>query len=143
MALNFGKLNFSTSFNPTSAFPIDARSYFESYEAAVAAAATAEAAGSSNTTYYIGQIFTVNEGGEVAAYQINGDKTLVKLAATTSSGDLSADVVKLQGQVGSIISGDQVVGKATADAAGNVITETYATKAVATTGADGLMAAAD
>ena len=129
MALNFGKLNFSTSFNPTSAFPIDARSYFESYETAVAAAATAEAAGSSNTTYYIGQIFTVNEGGQVAAYQINGDKTLVKLAATTSSGDLAADVVKLQGQVGSIISGDQVVGKATADAAGNVITETYATKA--------------
>lgn len=143
MALNFGKLNFSTSFNPTSAFPIDARSYFESYSAAVAAAATAEAAGSSNTTYYIGQIFTVNEGGEVAAYQINGDKTLVKLAATTSSGDLSADVVKLQGQVGSIISGDQVVGKATSDAAGNVITETYATKAVATGAADGLMASAD
>ena len=34
MALDFGKLNFSTSFNPTSAFPIDARSYFESLEAA-------------------------------------------------------------------------------------------------------------
>lgn len=143
MALNFGKLNFSTSFNPTSAFPIDARSYFESYSAAVAAAATAEAAGSSNTTYYIGQIFTVNEGGQVAAYQINGDKTLVKLAATTSSGDLAADVVKLQGQVGSIISGDQVVGKAKADAAGNVIADTYATKAVATGSADGLMASAD
>ena len=49
MALDFGKLNFSTSFNPTSAFPIDARSYFESLAAAQEAAATAEAAGSSNT----------------------------------------------------------------------------------------------
>ena len=143
MALNFGKLNFSTSFNPTSAFPIDARSYFESYEAAVAAAATAEAAGSSNTTYYIGQIFTVNEGGTVAAYQINGNKTLIKLAATTSSGDLAADVAALQGQVGAIISGDQVVGKATADAAGNEIAATYATKAVASADADGLMSSAD
>ena len=34
MALDFGKLNFSVSFNPTSAFPLDARSYFESYESA-------------------------------------------------------------------------------------------------------------
>ena len=41
MALNFGKLNFSTSFNPTSAFPIDARQYFESLTSAQAAAATA------------------------------------------------------------------------------------------------------
>lgn len=102
MATNFGKLNFSTSFNPTSAFPLDARSYFESYEEAVAAAQTAEAAGSSNTVYYIGQILVVNEAGSVSAYQINADKTLVKLAATTSSGDLSADVVELQGKVGAL-----------------------------------------
>lgn len=45
MALDFGKLNFSVSFNPTSAFPLDARSYFESYESAVSAAATAMPAG--------------------------------------------------------------------------------------------------
>lgn len=143
MALNFGKLNFSTSFNPTSAFPIDARSYFESYDLAVAAAATAEAAGSSNTTYYIGQILTVYEEGAVSAYQISGDKSLIKLASTTASGDLAGDVAALQSQVGSIISGNTVVGKATADAAGNVIADTYATKAEATTGAAGLMSAAD
>ena len=41
MALNFGKLNFSTSFNPTSAFPLDARCYFENLASAQAAAATA------------------------------------------------------------------------------------------------------
>jgi hypothetical protein len=31
MALTFGKNNRSIAFNPTSAFPLDARSYFESY----------------------------------------------------------------------------------------------------------------
>ena len=102
MALDFGKLNFSTSFNPTSAFPIDARSYFESLEAAQAAAATAEAAGSSNTTYYFGQILTVNEGGAVAAYQITNAKALQKLASTTASGDLASDVAELQSKVGAL-----------------------------------------
>ena len=143
MALDFGKLNFSTSFNPTSAFPIDARTYFESYEAAVAAAATAEAAGSSNTTYYIGQIFTVYEAGEVSAYQVTAAKALQKLASTTASGDLASDVAALQSQVGAlqtamntaesdianIKDGTTVVGKATADADGNNIAETYETKA--------------
>lgn len=136
MALDFGKLNFSTSFNPTSAFPIDARSYFESLEAAQEAAATAEAAGSSNTTYYFGQILTVNEGGAVAAYQITNAKALQKLASTTSSGDLAADVATLQSKVGAletsvtnITNGTTVVGKATADAAGNDIAATYETKA--------------
>lgn len=102
MALNFGKLNFSTSFNPTSAFPIDARTYFESYELAVAAAGTAEEAGSANTTYYYGQILVVNEGGTVGAYQITPSKGLQKLAATTSSGNLEDDVLELQGKVGQI-----------------------------------------
>lgn len=102
MALDFGKLNFSTSFNPTSAFPIDARTYFESLEAAQAAAATAEEAGSSNTTYYYGQILTVNESGAVSAYQINGDKTLIKLAETTASGDLEGDIIELQGKVAAL-----------------------------------------
>lgn len=135
MALDFGKLNFSTSFNPTSAFPIDARSYFESLEAAQEAAATAEAAGSSNTTYYFGQILTVNEGGAVAAYQITNAKALQKLASTTSSGDLAGDVAELQSKVGAletsvtnITDGTTVVGKASADADGNVISETYATQ---------------
>lgn len=102
MALNFGKLNFSTSFNPTSAFPIDARTYFESLSSAQEAAATAEEAGSANTTYYYGQILVVNEGGSVAAYQITPAKALQKLAATTSSGDLAHDVTELQGKVGQI-----------------------------------------
>ena len=76
MSLEFGKLNFSVSFNPTSAFPLDARSYFESYDAAVAAAATAEEAGSSTTTYYYGQTVAVVEGGVATLYTIQPDKTL-------------------------------------------------------------------
>ena len=102
MALNFGKLNFSTSFNPTSAFPIDARTYFESYDLAVEAAGTAEEAGSANTTYYYGQILVVNEGGNVAAYQITPAKSLQKLASTAASGDLAHDVTELQGKVSAL-----------------------------------------
>ena len=138
MALDFGKLNFSTSFNPTSAFPIDARTYFEDYDLALAAAKTAEAAGSSNTVYYIGQIFTVYADGEVAAYQVTGAKdetALIKLASTTASGDLASDVAALQSQMATVRSdingikdGTTVVGKASADADGNVISETYATQ---------------
>jgi hypothetical protein len=61
MAMNFGKGNRSIAFNPTSAFPLDARSYFESYAEAEAAAAKALAAGSTNSVYYYGQTLVVVE----------------------------------------------------------------------------------
>lgn len=70
MALNFGKLNFSTSFNPTAAFPLDARCYFESLAAAQAAALTAEEAGSSNTIYYFGETLAVLENNKATLYII-------------------------------------------------------------------------
>lgn len=70
MALNFGKLNFSTAFNPTAAFPLDARCYFESLEAAQAAVKNAEEAGSSNTTYYFGLQVAVVEEGKATLYII-------------------------------------------------------------------------
>ena len=76
MALNFGKGNRSVAFNPTSAFPLDARSYFESYNLAVAAALTAEEAGSTNTQYYFGQQIAVVEDGIASFYIIQPDKTL-------------------------------------------------------------------
>lgn len=76
MSLDFGKLNFSVSFNPTSAFPIDARCYFESYAAAEAAAAKAEAAGSTNTVYYYGQNVVVVEDNVASFYIIQPDGTL-------------------------------------------------------------------
>ena len=37
---DFGKLNFAVSFNPQTAFPLDARYYFSSLSAAEAAAAS-------------------------------------------------------------------------------------------------------
>ena len=76
MAMDFGKLDFAVSFNRLTAFPLDAKSYFESLESAQAAAATAEGAGSSNTTYYYGQQVAVVEGGVATLYVIQPDKTL-------------------------------------------------------------------
>lgn len=74
----FGKLNFSTSFNPTSAFPLDARCYFNSLALAKAAAATAEEAGSSNTVYFYGQKLMVDDGTSVKWYTIQRDRTLLE-----------------------------------------------------------------
>lgn len=72
----FGKLNFSVSFNRTSAFPIEANGYFESLEAAQAAAQTAVEVGSAESTYYIGETLTVVEGNTAKTYIIQPDKTL-------------------------------------------------------------------
>lgn len=76
MALTFGKGNRSVAFNPTSAFPLDARSYFESYDLALAAAQTAEAAGSTNTQYYFGQTIVVVENNLAHFYIIQPDGSL-------------------------------------------------------------------
>lgn len=86
MALDFGKLNFSVSFNPTSAFPLDARSYFESYADAEAAAKTAVAAGSSDSVYYFGQLLVVVENGLATFYVIQPNRTLQELTSGSSSG---------------------------------------------------------
>ena len=76
MALTFGKGNRSVAFNPTSAFPLDARSYFESYDLALAAAQSAEEAGSTSTQYYFGQSIAVVENGVASFYIIQPDRTL-------------------------------------------------------------------
>lgn len=77
---DFGKLNFSTSFNPTSAFPLDARSYFNSLESAQAAASTAEEVGSTTTRYHYGQRLMVDlqDGTTPKWYVIQADKTLIE-----------------------------------------------------------------
>lgn len=76
MSMNFGTLDFAVAFNRQTAFPLDAKSYFESLELANAAAATAQEAGSSETTYYFGQTIAVVEGGKATLYVIQPDKTL-------------------------------------------------------------------
>lgn len=82
----FGKLNFSVAFNPTSAFPLDARCYFNSLALAKAAAATAETAGSTNTAYYIGQKLLVDDGTTAKWYTIQPDKTLLEDGTGGSGG---------------------------------------------------------
>lgn len=96
----FGKLNFSVSFNPTSAFPLDARSYFETLTEAQAAAATAGEVGSSTTTYYYGQTLVVVESGVATLYTIQPDKTLKAAGGTVLGDDKS---IKVEGGVVTLI----------------------------------------
>lgn len=84
MSLDFGKLNFSISFNPTSAFPIDARSYFESYADAVKAATSAQPAGSTSTTYYYGQTLVVVENNKASFYIIQPNNILSPVTGAES-----------------------------------------------------------
>ena len=76
MAMNFGTLDFAVAFNRQTAFPLDAKSYFESLELANAAAASAQEAGSSETTYYYGQTIAVVADSKATLYVIQPDKTL-------------------------------------------------------------------
>ena len=73
---DFGKLNFAVSFNPQTAFPLDARYYFSSLSAAEAAAATAVEVGSSDGTYFYGENVCVVTESSADLYIIQPDKTL-------------------------------------------------------------------
>lgn len=58
----------------------------------------------SGATAYVGQILTLVADSKCEAYMIsNAAGTLVKLASTTASGDLTSDVSTLQGKVASLI----------------------------------------
>lgn len=55
-------------------------------------------------TAYVGQILTLVAGGKCEAYMISNEAgTLVKLAQTTTSGDLASDVANLQTQVEGLV----------------------------------------
>lgn len=81
----FGKLNFSVALNPTSAFPLDARCYFNSLALAKAAAATAESVGSTDTVYYYGMKLMVDllDGTTPKWYIIQADGTLKEDSTST------------------------------------------------------------
>lgn len=83
---NLPKLNFSVPFAMTAALPVEYNAYFESYEAAVAAAATADVPGSSTTVYYYGQKIVVVTADSADLYIIQPDKTL-KAAGSIPVGD--------------------------------------------------------
>lgn len=80
---DFGKLDFATSFSPTSAFPLDARYIFDSFADANAAAATAEEAGSTNTKYYYGQQIAVVDETQAILYIIQPNKTLQQVGSVS------------------------------------------------------------
>jgi len=95
---DFGKLNFSTAFNPTSAFPLDARCYFTSLEAAQAAAATAEEVGSTNTVYYFGQKLLVDDGTTATWYTIQRPGVLEAEGSGTEIEDTVSLMVEVEGE---------------------------------------------
>ena len=124
MSMDFGKLNFAVGFNRTSAFPLDANSYFESYTDAVAAAAGAAVVGSSDSAYYIGQLIIVNESGKFGLYQIGTDKTLVKFGQASSADDLKSQLDALKARVDGLDNSkaDWFEGTAPVDKNGEIVT---------------------
>lgn len=123
---NGAKWDVGVAINRTNPVPLDANSVFESLDALTTYATT-------NALAYPGQVVSVLGESEIAAFLIKttGEGALIsKLAASSASGDISADVETLKTQVANIINGTQVVGeatKATQDGEGNVISTTYAT----------------
>lgn len=124
MSMDFGKLNFAVGFNRTSAFPLDANSYFESYNDAVAAAASAAVVGSSDSAYYIGQLIIVNESGKFGLYQIGANKTLVKFGQASSADDLKSQLDALAATVEELNNSkaDWLGGTAPVDKNGEIVT---------------------
>lgn len=124
MSMDFGKLNFAVGFNRTSAFPLDANSYFESYTDAVAAAASAAVVGSSDSAYYIGQLIIVNESGKFGLYQIGADNTLVKFGQASSADDLKSQLDALKARVDDLDNSkaDWFGGTAPVDKNGEIVT---------------------
>ena len=123
MALDFGKLNFAVGFNRTSAFPLDANSYFEDYNLAVEAAASAAEVGSSDSAYYIGQILIVNDktassetytNKGLGLYQITSAKTLIKFGQASSADELGERVSALESQI-TTINGKLILASTDAD----------------------------
>ena len=109
MAMDFGKLNFAVGFNRTSAFPLDANSYFEDYNAAVEAVAGAAEVGSADSAYYIGQIIIINDKSTakkgLGLYQITGTAgagVLTKFGQATSADELGERLTAVEGQISTI-----------------------------------------
>ena len=99
MALNFGKGNRSIAFAPVAAFPLNANSYFESYDLALAAALTAKPAGDTTTKYYFGQEIAVAE-------MINNVPQSAKLYIIAPTVDAEGNIVGTLNEVGSATDGD-------------------------------------
>ena len=95
----FGKLNFAVAFNPQTAFPLDARYYFDSLSAAQTAAQGAVEVGSASGTYFFGQTVVVVESSVATLYVIQPDQTLKPVGSTVLGDGKSITVVDGQVQL--------------------------------------------
>lgn len=124
---NGAKWDVGVAINRTNPLPLDANEIFDS-------TASMEGYIKSNALAYPGQIVVVLGETETAAYLVNAvggeGKGYSKLAATTGSGDVGEELTKLAQRVSTIEGYFEggVAKKATADAEGNVISNTYATQ---------------
>lgn len=136
------KLDWAFPFQRTGAFPIDRSAVFSSlsdaqnYALGVNEGEEAKDERKLGGTSYVGQIISVYEaaaeGGAASAnaYIITPARGLLKLAATTASGDVSADIAALQGQVSTILSDIETLEGLVADKAdASEMTEALALKA--------------
>ena len=89
----FGKLNFAVAFAPQTAFPLDARYYFDSLEAAEAAATSAVEVGSSTGTYFYGENVVVVTSTSATLYLIQPNNTLKEVGAVPVGDGKSIEVV--------------------------------------------------
>lgn len=103
VATQTSKLDWAFPFQRTGAFPLDRSVLFSTLADATAYAKGdgSDARGLGGTSY-VGQIISVLEGEGVSAYLIGYDRKLVKLAATTTTGDLAADLDSLEETVGTL-----------------------------------------
>ena len=76
-------LSYAVALVPDSAFPLDGRAYFGSYDAAYTAAQSAKPAGSSESKYFYGQQLYVVENDVVTTYLIQTNGTLKEVGAVT------------------------------------------------------------
>lgn len=106
------KVDWAFPFQRTGPFPLDRSSVFSSLEDAQKYAGGAADERQLSGSSYIGQIVSVytieNEVPTVGAYIIGPARTLMKLAATTASGDLSDDIVRLEQLINGKASTDYV-----------------------------------
>lgn len=90
---DFGKLNFAVSFNPQTAFPLDARYYFSTLSDAQAAAAAAVEVGSSDGVYFYGENVCVVTDSAADLYIIQPNKTLKAVGTVVLGDDKSIEVI--------------------------------------------------
>lgn len=106
------KVDWAFPFQRTGPFPLDRSSVFSSLEDAQKYASGAADERQLSGSSYVGQIISVytieNEVPTVGAYIISPARTLMKLAATTASGDLSGDIARLEQLINGKASTDYV-----------------------------------